>query len=98
MLRKMQIPVKDILRIYESEDMSVVVETFVSRIRAIDEEVNALTDLRRIVNDFLATMTRNGITKISALPLLYEVWKNSWIPWKITGPEAIKSLPQYRTV
>ena len=57
----MQIPVKDILRIYESEDMSVVVETFVSRIRAIDEEVNALTDLRRIVNDFLATMTRNGI-------------------------------------
>lgn len=71
-LRKMQIPVKDILRIYESEDMSVVVETFVSRIRAIDEEVNALTDLRRIVNDFLATMTRNGITKISALPLLYE--------------------------
>lgn len=55
-LRKMQIPVKDILRIYESEDMSVVVETFVSR----------------IVNDFLATMTRNGITKISALPLLYE--------------------------
>ena len=71
-LRKMQIPVKDILRIYESEDMSVVVETFVSRIRAIDEEVNALTDLRRIVNDFLTTMTRNGITKISALPLLYE--------------------------
>ena len=71
-LRKMQIPVKDILRIYESEDMSIVVETFVSRIRAIDEEVNALTDLRRIVNDFLTTMTRNGITKISALPLLYE--------------------------
>ena len=39
-LRKMQIPVKDILRIYESEDMSVVVETFVSRIRAIDEAVS----------------------------------------------------------
>lgn len=71
-LRKMQIPVKDILRIYENEDMSIVVETFVNRIRAIDEEVNALTDLRRIVNDFLVTMTQNGITKISALPLLYE--------------------------
>lgn len=47
-------------------------ETFVNRIRAIDEEVNALTDLRRIVNDFLMTMMQNGITKISALPLLYE--------------------------
>lgn len=38
-LRKMQIPIKDIIRIYESDDMSVVVETFVSRMRAIDDSV-----------------------------------------------------------
>lgn len=38
-LRKMQIPIKDILRIYESEDMSVVVETFVKRINSIDDEI-----------------------------------------------------------
>jgi len=48
-LRKMQIPIKDIIRIYESKDMSVVVEAFVNRIRAIDEEVTALTELKRIV-------------------------------------------------
>lgn len=71
-LRKMKIPIKDILRIYESADMSVVVETFVSRIRAIDEEVDALTELRAVVNDFLQAMLRRGITKISALPILYE--------------------------
>ena len=71
-LRKMQIPIKDIIRIYESEDMSTVVEVFVDRINAIDEETNALTELKRIVSEFLQTMIQNGITKISAIPLLYE--------------------------
>jgi len=71
-LRKMQISIKDIIRIYESEDMSVVVETFVSRIRDIDEQVGALTELRAVVNDFLQAMQHNGVTKISVLPILYE--------------------------
>ena len=71
-LRKMQIPIKDILRIYESEDMSTVVEVFVDRINAIDDEANALAELKRIVSDFLQTMIQNGVTKISAIPLLYE--------------------------
>lgn len=71
-LRKMQIPIKDIIRIYESEVMSTVVEVFVDRINAIDDEMNALTELKRIVSEFLQIMIQNGITKISALPLLYE--------------------------
>ncbi len=71
-LRKMQIPIKDILRIYESEDMSTVVDAFVSRIHAIDDEVNALSELRSVVNEFLQAMIENGVTKISALPILYE--------------------------
>ncbi len=71
-LRKMEIPVKDIIRIYESADMSVVVETFTKRIRDIDRDVNALTELRALVDAFLKTMIENGVTKISALPLLYE--------------------------
>jgi DNA-binding transcriptional MerR regulator len=71
-LRKMLIPIKDIIRVYESETMDAVVETFVNRIQAIDDEVNALTELRAIVNEFLQTMLRKGVTKISALPILYE--------------------------
>ncbi|HBL84685.1 MAG: hypothetical protein A2Y17_11165 [Clostridiales bacterium GWF2_38_85] len=71
-LRKMQISIKDIIRIYESQDMSVVVETFVDRINAINEEVNVLSEMKRITNDFLQIMIQNGITKISAIPLLYE--------------------------
>lgn len=71
-LRKMQIPVKDILRIYESESMIVVVETFVNRIHVIEDEIGALAELKRIVGEFLQTMLDNGVTKISAIPLLYE--------------------------
>lgn len=71
-LRKMQIPVRDIIRIYESESMSVVVETFVKRLHAIEREIGALAELKRIVNDFLNVMIKNGVKKISALPLLYE--------------------------
>ena len=71
-LRKMQIPIKDIIRIYESQDMSVVVQTFVARIEAIDDEIGALSEMKRITNEFLHTMLKNGIRKISALPLLYE--------------------------
>ncbi|MDR1117188.1 MAG: MerR family transcriptional regulator [Oscillospiraceae bacterium] len=71
-LRKMQISIKDIIRIYENEDMSTVVEVFVNRIHAIDDEIGALAELKRIVGEFLQTMLDNGITKISAIPLLYE--------------------------
>lgn len=71
-LRKMQIPVKDILRIYESADMGALVAAFVDKMRAIDGEVAALLELKRVVNEFLEAMLRHGIRRISALPLLYE--------------------------
>ena len=75
-LRKMMVPIKDILRIYESDDMSVVVQVFVSRIEEIDREAAALTELRQVTDDFLKTMLKNGVRNISALPLLYEAFCN----------------------
>ena len=75
-LRKMMIPIKDILRIYESEDMSVVVEVFVNRIREIDRESIVLSDLKRVTDEFLQAMLTHGIKRISALPLLYEALVN----------------------
>lgn len=71
-LRKMQIPVKDIIHIYESRDMSALVEAFVKRINSIDAQVTALSEMKRIINEFLQAMMQSGITHISALPLLYE--------------------------
>ncbi|MNB79056.1 Nodulation protein NolA [compost metagenome] len=71
-LRKMQIPIKDILRIYESQDMAILVQSFVKRIEEIEDEINALSQLKTYVSDFLNAMTAHGITQISALPLLYD--------------------------
>jgi DNA-binding transcriptional MerR regulator len=96
-LRKMQIPVKDILRIYESESMSVVVETFVNRIRAIDDEIGALSELKRIVEEFLHTMQSNGITKISAIPILYEEMGKQFELMEERKPDSNGELPQKRT-
>lgn len=71
-LRKMQIPIKDILRIYENQDMETLVQSFVKRMEEIDDEISTLSQLKAYVNDFLRAMTEHGITQISALPLLYE--------------------------
>lgn len=71
-LRKMQIPVKEILHIYENPEISTLVEAFTAKIAEIDREVTALSELKEIINTFLQKMTEKGIKKISALPLLYE--------------------------
>ncbi len=71
-LRKMQIPIKDIISIYESQDMTVLVESFVTRINTIQNEIEALSELKLIINKFMQAMIEKGIKHISALPLLYE--------------------------
>lgn len=71
-LRKMQIPIKDIVRIYDSRETSDITQVFVDRLSEIDREVTALSELKRIINDFLNKMIEKGIKHISALPLLYE--------------------------
>lgn len=71
-LRKMDIPIKDIVRIYDSREMLDITQVFVDRLSEIDREVTALSELKRIINDFLNSMIEKGIKHISALPLLYE--------------------------
>lgn len=71
-LRKMQISVKDIVRIYENPEMATVVSVFVDKIREIDREVTALSELKEIIHTFLQRMITSGVKKITALPLLYE--------------------------
>lgn len=71
-LRKMQLPIKDILRIYENQDMETLVKSFVRRVEEIEGEINALSQLKAYINDFLEAMIAHGFTHISALPLLYE--------------------------
>lgn len=91
-LRKMQIPVKDIIRIYESPNMSTVVAVFVDRINTIDKEADALIELKHIMSDFLRIMLQNGITKISAIPFLYEEMEKHLNALEEYGPVTFDDL------
>jgi len=71
-LRKLQIPIKDIVAIFESEDMSTLTQSFVDKLDSLDVEIAALADLRKLVDDFLDKMLTSGVSKMSAIPLLYE--------------------------
>jgi len=71
-LRKLQIPVKDIVLIFDSENTVALIQAFVDKLDSLDNEISALSDLRKLVDDFLQKMLSNGIKKISAITLLYE--------------------------
>ncbi|MDR2599527.1 MAG: MerR family transcriptional regulator [Oscillospiraceae bacterium] len=71
-LRKLQIPVKDIVTIFKSESTAVLIQTFVDKLDSLDTEISALSELRKLVDEFLHKMLMNGIKKISAITLLYE--------------------------
>lgn len=71
-LRKLQIPIKDIVTIFKSENTAALIQAFVDKLESLDAEISALSELRRLVDDFLHKMLMSGIKKISAITLLYE--------------------------
>ena len=71
-LRKLQIPIKDIVKIFESENTTDLIQAFVEKLDTLDTEISALSELRRLVDEFLHKMLMSGIKKISAITLLYE--------------------------
>ena len=71
-LRKLQIPIKDIAAIFNSENTAALIQAFVDKLESLDNEITALSELRRVVDEFLHEMLINGIKKISAITLLYE--------------------------
>ncbi len=77
-LRKMQIPIKDILQIYQSNEISEIVNVFCRKIDEINKEVTALSELKNIINTFLQKMEEHGIKSVTAMPLLYEEMENQF--------------------
>ena len=71
-LRKLQIPIKDIAAIFENENIVTLIQAFVDKLETLDVEISGLSELRRLVDDFLHKMLMSGIKKISAITLLYE--------------------------
>ena len=71
-LRKLQIPIKDIVEIYQKETTATLIQAFVAKLESLDTEISALSELRHLVDNFLHKMLLSGIKKISAITLLYE--------------------------
>lgn len=71
-LRKLQIPIKDIVVIFKNENMTTLLQSFVNKLESLDAEISTLSELRHLVDDFLNKMLMSGIKKISGITLLYE--------------------------
>ena len=71
-LRKLQIPIKDIVTIFKDSSTVSLIQAFMNKLEALDGEIMALSELRQLVDDFLHKMLSVGIKRISAITLLYE--------------------------
>ena len=71
-LRKLNISIKDIQRIFSTSGSEVVLEVLGKKVDAIDEEVSLLHELKEIVLDFIQHIEQADFGKESDIKLLYE--------------------------
>jgi len=71
-LRKLNISIKDIQRIFNTSGSEVVLEVLGKKVDAIDEEVSLLHELREIVLEFIRQIEQADFGKESDVKLLYE--------------------------
>jgi DNA-binding transcriptional MerR regulator len=71
-LRKLNISIKDIQRIFSTSGSEVVLEVLGKKVDAIDEELSLLHELREIVIDFIRQIEQYDFGKESDVKLLYE--------------------------
>jgi len=70
-LRKLNISIKDIQRIFNTAGSEVVLEVLGKKVDAIDEEVSLLHELKEIVLDFIRQIEQADFGKESDVKLLY---------------------------
>ena len=71
-LRKLNISIKDIQRIFSTSGSDIVLDVLGKKIDAIDEEVSLLYELKEIVLDFIHQIEQADFSKQSDIKLLYE--------------------------
>lgn len=71
-LRKLNISVRDIQRVFNTSGSEVVLEVLGKKIEAIDEEVSLLHELKGIVLDFIRQIKQSDFGIESDVKLLYE--------------------------
>ena len=70
-LRKLNISIRDIRRIFDTAGSEVVLEVLGKKVEAIDEEVSLLQELKEIVLDFIRQIEQADFAKESDVKLLY---------------------------
>lgn len=71
-LRKLNISIKDIRRIFNTSGSEVVLEVLRKKADAIDEEVSLLHELKNLILEFIQQIKKTDFGKESDVKLLYE--------------------------
>ena len=71
-LRKLNISIKDIQRIFSTSGSETVLEVLNQKVENIDEEVALLHDLKEIVLEFIRQINRADFSRDSDVKMLYE--------------------------
>ncbi len=71
-LRKLNISIKDIQRIFNTSGSEVVLEVLSKKVDAIDEEVSLLHELKEIILTFIRQIEQSDFSNDSDVKLLYE--------------------------
>ena len=65
-LRKLRIPLKQIVTVLESENTSEIIETFRQNLSEVDDEITALSTIKTILNTFITRLNENAKLDIKA--------------------------------
>jgi DNA-binding transcriptional MerR regulator len=84
-LRKLNIGIKDILRIFGAAGSETVLEVLGQKVSDIDEEVALLYELKEIIKAFISQIEQSDFSKGADVKLLYEKAKE--IKTQIAGAE-----------
>lgn len=71
-LRKLNISIRDIQRVFYAPNSTVVLEVLGNKVNSIDEEVSLLHELKSIVLDFIEQIKQSNFAKDTDVKLLYQ--------------------------
>lgn len=86
-LRKLNISIKDIKRVFDTSGSDVVLEVLGKKVEKIDDEVSLLHELKEIVLEFIREIEQINFTDNSDIKLLYSKAKE--IETQLTGNDYI---------
>lgn len=92
-LRKLNISIKDIQKIFQSADTSVVLEVLAKKAEGIDEEVALLHELKEIVLQFIHQIETLNFSEATDIKLLYDKAKE--IELKLSDKEEGENPADY---